>query len=49
VDDLGLGFKPPVGQPVVFLLLAVFVGVAAALVSARRGSRLRVLEALQAE
>jgi ABC-type antimicrobial peptide transport system permease subunit len=34
---------------VIFLLLAVAVGVIAAVVPARRGSRLQVVEALQAE
>jgi putative ABC transport system permease protein len=49
LDDLGLGFAPPLGQLVIFLLLAVAVGVIAAVVPARRGSRLQVVEALQAE
>jgi putative ABC transport system permease protein len=49
LDDLGLGFAPPPGQLVIFLLLAVAVGVIAAVVPARRGSRLQVVEALQAE
>jgi len=49
LDDLGLGFSVPSGQLVVFLLLAVVVGVAAAVVPARRGARLQVLEAMRAE
>ena len=49
LDDLGLGFAPPLGQLVIFLLLAVAVGVIAAVVPARRGSRLQIVEALQAE
>ena len=49
LDDLGLGFSVPSGQLVVFLLLAVVVGVVAAVVPARRGARLQVLEAMRAE
>ena len=49
LDDLGLGFDPPLRQLVVFLVLAVAVGVVAAVVPARRGARMQVLEALRAE
>ncbi len=49
LDDLGLGFDPPLRQLAVFLVLAVIVGVIAAVVPARRGARLQVLEALGAE
>ena len=49
LGDLGLGFEPPPGQLAVFLVLAVAVGVIAAVAPARRGARLQVLEALQAE
>jgi FtsX-like permease family len=49
LGDLGLGFVPPLAELVVFLLLAVIVGVVAAVVPARRGARLQVLEALHAE
>jgi putative ABC transport system permease protein len=49
LDDWGLGFTIPAGQLVVFLLLAVAVGVVAAVVPARRGARLQVLEAMRAE
>ena len=49
LDDLGLGFKAPVGQLAAFLALAVVVGVIAAVLPARRGARLQVLEALRAE
>jgi putative ABC transport system permease protein len=49
LDDLGLGFDPPLRQLGIFLLLAVVVGVLAAVVPARRGARLQVLEALRAE
>ena len=49
LDDLGLGFDPPFRQLGIFLLLAVAVGVIAAVVPARRGARMQVLEALRAE
>jgi putative ABC transport system permease protein len=49
LGDLGLGFSVPAGQLVVFLLLAVAVGIVAAVVPARRGARLEVLEAMRAE
>ena len=49
LGGLGLGFAPPLGQLVTFLMLAVAVGVIAAVVPARRGARLQVVEALQAE
>ena len=37
LDDLGLGFDPPLRQLAIFLLLAVAVGVIAAVVPPRRG------------
>jgi putative ABC transport system permease protein len=49
LSDLGLGFAVPVGQLVAFLALAMLVGVPAAVLPARRGSRLNVLRALQQE
>ena len=49
LDDLGLGFDPPLRQLAIFLILAVVVGVVAAVVPARRGARMQVLEALRAE
>lgn len=49
LGDLGLGFEPPPVQLAIFLVLAVVVGVIAAVVPARRGARLQVLEALHAE
>jgi putative ABC transport system permease protein len=49
LDDLGLGFDPPLRQLGIFLLLAVAVGVVAAAMPARRGSRLNALQALQHE
>lgn len=49
LGDLGLRFSIPSGQLLVFLLLAVGVGILAAVVPARRGARLQVLEAMRAE
>ena len=49
LGDLGLGFAIPDSQLVVFLLLAVVVGILATVVPARRGARLQVLEAMRAE
>ena len=49
LGDLGLEFVPPLGQLLIFLALAVVVGVVAAVVPARRGARLEVLAALRAE
>ena len=49
LGDLGLEFVPPPGQLLIFLALAVLVGVVAAVVPARRGARLEVLAALHAE
>ena len=49
LSDLGLSFTVPVLQLVVFLLLAVIVGVLGAVGPARRGSRIDVLESLHQE
>ncbi len=49
LGDLGLGFKPPPGQLAIFLLLAVVVGMLAAVVPARRGARMQILDALRAD
>jgi putative ABC transport system permease protein len=49
LGDLGLGFEPPPAQLAIFLMLAVAVGIIAAVAPARRGARLQVLEALHAE
>lgn len=49
LGDLGLGFEPPPVQLAIFLVLAIAVGVIAAVAPARRGARLQVLEALHAE
>src|SRR5262249_55922182 len=47
--DLGLAFSVPGGQLVAFLVLAVVVGVAGAVLPARRAARTKVLEALRYE
>ncbi len=47
--DLGLGFTVPVGQLAGCLVLAVVVGILAAVVPARRGSKVDVLDALHQE
>jgi putative ABC transport system permease protein len=49
LSGLGLSFSLPVGQLVVFLGLAVAVGVVASVIPARRGSRLDVIESLHYE
>ena len=49
LSDLGLVFSVPAGQLVVFLVLALAVGVLAAVGPARRGARIDVLEALHYE
>ena len=47
--DLGLSFSVPFAQLAGFLVLAVVVGVVAAVLPARRGARIDVLEALHQE
>jgi putative ABC transport system permease protein len=47
--DLGLSFSVPVVQLAGFLILAVAIGVLAAVVPARRGARIDVLDALHQE
>jgi ABC-type antimicrobial peptide transport system permease subunit len=49
LSDLGLSFSVPVAQLVVFLLLAVIVGVLGAVGPARRGSKIDVLKSLHQE
>ena len=49
LGDLGLGFCVPVGQLGGFLVLAVVVGIAGAVIPARRGARIDVLKALRHE
>jgi putative ABC transport system permease protein len=49
LGNYDLVFSVPVGQMLIFLLLAALVGVAAAAVPARRGSRIEVLDAIHTE
>jgi putative ABC transport system permease protein len=49
LSDLGLTFSVPVAQLAGFLVLAIVVGVLAAVLPARRGSRIDVLDALHQE
>jgi putative ABC transport system permease protein len=48
LEDLGLTFAVPFGQLGLFLVLAVVVGVIAAIAPARRAARLNILEAVSA-
>jgi putative ABC transport system permease protein len=47
--DLGLSFSVPLAQLAGFLVLSMVVGVLAAIVPARRGARIDVLDALHQE
>jgi putative ABC transport system permease protein len=49
VKDLGVGFTVPVGQLVLFLVLAVIVGAVGAIAPARRAARLDILDAIHSE
>jgi putative ABC transport system permease protein len=49
LSELGLVFRVPVGQLIVFFAIAVMVGVIGAVLPARRGSRIDVLEAVHYE
>jgi putative ABC transport system permease protein len=49
LSDLGLSFEVPVGQLVIFFALAVFVGIIGAVLPARRGARIDVLQAVHYE
>ena len=49
LDNLGLSFKIPVGQLVIFMVLAVVVGIVGAVLPARRGAKIDVLEAVHYE
>ena len=49
LSDLGVGFHVPLLTLVVFAVVAVVAGILAAILPARRASRLNVLEALQYE
>jgi putative ABC transport system permease protein len=49
LEDEGISFAVPEAQLVVFLILAVVVGVLAAVLPARRAARLQVLDAIHYE
>ena len=49
LSDYGVSYQVPVGALAVFIIIAIVAGLAAALLPARRASRLNVLEALQYE
>jgi putative ABC transport system permease protein len=49
LKDLGVGFSIPIIQLVVFLLLAVAVGVLGAVAPARRAAHLQILDAVRSE
>jgi putative ABC transport system permease protein len=49
LDNLGLRLEIPVGQLVAFMALAVFVGIVGAVLPARRGARIDVLQAVHYE
>ena len=49
LSDQGIGFSLPVGSLIAFTIVAILAGILAAVLPARRASRLDVLEALQYE
>ena len=49
LSDQGIGFSLPVGSLVAFTIVAILAGILAAVLPARRASRLDVLEALHYE
>jgi putative ABC transport system permease protein len=49
LENQGIQFSVPVGQLIVFLIVSALVGVCAAILPARRASRIKVLEALSYE
>jgi putative ABC transport system permease protein len=49
LSNLGVGFHLPIQQLLLFALIAIAAGIAAAVFPARRAARLNVLEALQYE
>jgi putative ABC transport system permease protein len=49
IKDLGVGFTLPVGQLVVFIVLAILVGAIGAIAPARRAARLDILDAIHSE
>jgi putative ABC transport system permease protein len=49
LSELGLVFRVPVGQLIVFFVLAVVVGIIGAVLPARRGARIDVMQAVHYE
>jgi putative ABC transport system permease protein len=49
LNELGLVFRVPVGQLVIFFVLAVIVGIIGAVLPARRGARIDVMQAVHYE
>jgi putative ABC transport system permease protein len=49
IKDLGVSFTLPVGQLVVFIVLAIVVGALGAIAPARRAARLDILDAIHSE
>jgi putative ABC transport system permease protein len=49
LSELGLRFRVPVGELILFFVLAVLVGIIGAVLPARRGSRIDVMEAVHYE
>ena len=49
LNELGLEFRIPVGQLVIFFVLAVIVGIIGAVLPARRGARIDVMQAVHYE
>ncbi len=49
LSDYGVTYQLPIGSLAIFVAVAIVAGLGAALLPARRASRLNVLEALQYE
>ena len=49
LSELGLSFRLPIGQLFIFFALAVIVGIVGAVLPARRGSRIDVMQAVHYE
>ena len=49
LENQGIQFSVPVGQLIIFLIVSAIAGVLAAILPARRASRVKVLEALSYE
>lgn len=49
LPEFGFSLSIPVGQPVVFMLVALLVGLVAAITSVRRAAQIDILDAVGAE